>query len=1361
MLVVALVALCLCATFAACDLLGDRGHQHEYKYAPYDEFKHVMYCTSGDSEKFEDHKWNGEQCSVCGYLKCQHPYFYAQQYDEEFHRMQCMDCDYNFLKKHSFGDGDFCLECNVPKMSLTRKIGDLYYVLNDDGTASVTAWYDTLQGYQIVPLSGTVTIPQTVTYDNKTYTVTSVAPNGFDQAGMSKVILPETLTEIGYNGFLNCLNLTEVYLPQNLLVVGDEAFGNSPNISHFYVPASVTVVGFGAFDTNGYPIVYCQAASQPYGFDEHWLGYFGRPVVVWNVKEACSNSQYDYGVLNDNTVAIARYKGEIPDMYLTLPAEIDSYPVTEIADRAYPIENYTFKYMEVPASVQKIGTIYFSAEVFYFDCDHANAPDIDVFGDLQDIEYLVSVGRAVFNSSTEAALIDGMRYALNMSNRTAQVSVNPSTVRGDIVIPSNVSYNNITYTVNGIKDNAFRSSFVYSGRASVTSLFLPATVISAGQNVITPDGEFPQAVTYFEGEINQDVVMALYGRELGYTADYAVYDNASGLWYSAHDGVAKVALQPNSVASVVTIPNSITVKGAQYDVTEIVDYAFSGRNLTEVTVSANVTVIGESAFSGCDVINVNIASGSNLQTIGEYAFGSCAQLESIQLENAQNLQVINRNAFFYCTALKKIHIPASVTEINEGFYGCTGLESVYITDLISWLSIKYDKQTVDFSANPLYYAHDLYLNNVLLTELTIPASLTEVSRMSMIGWSGTKVKIHKDVKIVWYNAFYGCQNLKTIEIEPGATGMQLTSEAFANCVSLYEVTIPAGSITMVQGVFVGCPYLVVYVQQRYDHNYFGSKWCDDPDGMVVYDSDNNDATKDGSLYVTQGNVRYLIKDGEATVILQYPNIKGNVTIANAITYSGKNTELHGSYNVTAIVKEAFANCVELTGVTIGANVAVLGEKAFYNCSGLATVTFASGSVLQHISANAFYGCTALKQITIPQSVLTLGASSFENCGLTTVTFAGGSLLTTIGQKAFDSCDLLKTILLPSSVNTIGASAFNGCSSLTQIAIPKSVTTISQEAFSNCLALASVTFDNETAITKIDASVFRASGITQIAIPKSVTEIGNAAFRDCIALKRVTFAENGALTTIGLSAFDGCAALADVTIPAYVTTIGNYAFFGCINLMTVTIVNQTAEAGQDQNQLATSQLTEIGNGAFENCTALVSINIPASVTSIGQNAFRYDLALTVYCQSAKGDDNVQTWNTNWRYVEYLKTLPVVWNASENNLDEQGNVQVYHQGVRYALKEGKATVVYQPKNVVKATICAQIEYDDVVYEVVGIAAEAFHTCKELTTVIFQTGQNFTYVGDFAFADCVSLTTCAIPSSVTSRGRNIFSGCDNLQQ
>ena len=120
------------------------------------------------------------------------------------------------------------------------QIGILCYDLDTDAhTASVTYKEN---GYH----EAHVTIPPSVTYQGKTYTVTKVG--GFPASEeLLSVVIPNTVTTIEYAAFINCTNLTSVNIPNSVTVIEGEAFEWCFSLSSLTIGDNVETIGSFAF----------------------------------------------------------------------------------------------------------------------------------------------------------------------------------------------------------------------------------------------------------------------------------------------------------------------------------------------------------------------------------------------------------------------------------------------------------------------------------------------------------------------------------------------------------------------------------------------------------------------------------------------------------------------------------------------------------------------------------------------------------------------------------------------------------------------------------------------------------------------------------------------------------------------------------------------------------------------------------------------------------------------------------------------------------------------------------------------------------------------------------------------------------
>jgi hypothetical protein len=327
---------------------------------------------------------------------------------------------------------------------------------------------------------------------------------------------------------------------------------------------------------------------------------------------------------------------------------------------------------------------------------------------------------------------------------------------------------------------------------------------------------------------------------------------------------------------------------------------------------------------------------------------------------------------------------------------------------------------------------------------------------------------------------------------------------------------------------------------------------------------NNDGNLVIVKYSGQGEEVLIPAEFEGIPVVEIGQaaFSGNKTIKSVIIPDG----------ITVIEKDAFDGCTSLTSISIPASVIRIGAKG-------------------NDSEDSFDRCTSLTDITVAEAngVYSSEDDVLFNKGKTTLLLCpegkGGNYtipasVTDIVYCAFESCVRLRGVTIPDSVTSIGEWAFVGCTGLTSIIIPGSVKTITGDmrgdnaygAFYGCTGLTSVTISE--GVTSIGATAFfGCTGLTSVVIPGSVTSIGEQAFAVCAGLRSVTISDG--VTSIGHQAFR-LSGLTSITIPDSVTYIGANAFAQCSELTSVTVSPVNGRRWDDRGGNA---------GAFLECPKL--------------------------------------------------------------------------------------------------------------------------------------------------------------------------------
>lgn len=536
----------------------------------------------------------------------------------------------------------------------------------------------------------------------------------------------------------------------------------------------------------------------------------------------------------------------------------------------------------------------------------------------------------------------------------------------------------------------------------ICSLLLVIVMICstfAGLQITSTAADLPSSgscgenVTYTYTNTNNIGVLTISGSGAMYDnqyIQYGIFYNQTSIKYVIiKSGVTRIGdftFYGCSGLISITIPDSVTSIGLE---------AFHDcSSLKNISIPNTVTNLDHGVFFGCSGLT-SITISNSVTSINNSTFYNCSGLTSITIPNS--VTSIGGRAFYGCSNLTSIAIPEPVTSIGDGaFEGCTGLTRVDICSIESWCKIAFYTK---FS-NPLYYAHNLYLNDELITDLVIPDSVTGIGKY----------------------AFYGCSELASVTVPTSVTS--IGNYAFSKCNGLIKVDIDT--------LEAWCSIYFSNVDSNplvYAHNLYLDK-------QLITDLVIPDSVKGGI-----GNYSFYGCSGLTSIFI--PN--SVTSIGNSAFYNCNGlTSITILDSVTSIGNSAFYNCSGVKELTIPCSANIYNSSAtFYNCTNIEKVTLTKGNgIMQNYgtstSSNAsktYYQYTPwyiskdnFNELIIKDGVKSIGSFAFSSCSeLTSVTIPNS--VTSIGQAAFESCNRLGSVIIGSSVNSVDSDSFSGCTGI--------------------------------------------------------------------------------------------------------------------------------------------------------------------------------------------------------------------------------------------------------------------------------------------------------------------------------------------
>lgn len=872
--------------------------------------------------------------------------------------------------------------------------------------------------------SGKITIPESVTYGGRLYSVTSIGNEAFYRSKVTSVTIPNTVTSIGVGAFSRCQYQFSINIPNSVTSIGKSAFAYSP-INSINIPNSVTSIGKSAFfGCSGLKKVIIQDIAAWCGFSfndaDNPLFYAGHlysneeteitDLIIPNGVSNIGASVFS-GCLGLTSVTIpnsvtkidaSAFKGCSGLTSVTIPNSVTSIGASAFADSK-------LNSVTIGSGVLSIGGGAFPSisgkpkKVIWL----TNTPPSDYINAEGIINYVANDlytslhNKIVYPFLSSIFDVEGIKYVpVSPSERTCDaIDCCYDTSAVNIHIGKTTSYKGIELQVKNVRP------YICYQNSDIKDVLLD-----------------------FEGDVPE---YAFYGCK-----------NLMSATISNRGNVDESAFANASLNGMLTITNDGNIKKSAFsgingsfqanvnNTGNIAENAFKGSaGMTSLTVNDKVTDLGEQSFYGCT--GLSTADISNQGNIGKSAFAGSKINETLTVNNAGNIETsafseisgsftanvnntgsIAISAFSKSTGITSLTVSNKVKELGDNsFYGCTGLTTVTISNQgnIGESAFKSSKINGTLTINNLGDIKSSAFRDVIGSFTANINNTGSISTSTFEGASGiTALEIGNNVTNLGDNAFKSCSELQTAVL--GDRIVSIGESAFNGCSSLQSINIPNAVTSLGAYAFSECSQMIsakigTGITAILTHSFSGCS------SMTEVQIGPNVQSIGESTFSGCSSLPTIIIPEAVNSIGDYTF--GGCRSLNIVIMKEKASELTLGCNGK---NPMFVDC-PLDSVFIGRNISYptesnQGYSPFYRNTSLRSIHISD--VETEVSPNEFYGCTNLKNVRLGDGITDIGNWAFSGCSSIDF-FSFGSNLKNIGKEAFSDCTAMTKLISHSAI----------------------------------------------------------------------------------------------------------------------------------------------------------------------------------------------------------------------------------------------------------------------------------------------------------------------------------------------------------